>query len=237
VVGIDILVPEVSGQLKDLFKTTNYQPLEIEFGSNPHEEILLELMVERGEWPGIGTPVYRLQDRCLEFKEAAIGQVAADEGHYAAPCPEGLSNVVVHDEIHISLAVPLLHVLQTVKLFGKGAQRLGKERDRVHPQRDLSNFCTENMSADSYDVTPLGCLKERVERLLPHVILPYIELDAATPVLKIGKNSLPMVSYRIQAPGGAYSLLTLFVPYPGMPLLDGTDGLPAFEFRRVEGNT
>src|SRR5690606_6163860 len=125
-----------------------------------------------------------LQDRCLELEVATIGQVAADEGHHAAPGTNGLSDILVHDEIHISLAVPFLHVLQTMELLGKGAQCLGKERDLLHPQCDLSNLCTEDMSTDSYDVTPLDCLEERVERLFPHLILPDVELDAATPVLK-----------------------------------------------------
>ena len=79
VVGIHGLIPEVAGDFEDLFEPPDHQAFKVEFWGNPQEQVLVEEVMVRGEWLGIGATVYRLEDGCLELEEPVVVEVPADE--------------------------------------------------------------------------------------------------------------------------------------------------------------
>src|SRR5665647_791977 len=148
----------------------------------------------RGEWPGIGTPVYRLENGGFELEEPVVIEVPADKGYDPAPVPEGLPALLVDDKVDVPLAVALLYIGKSVELLGQGADRLAQEGNRIYPDRDLAEFCPENMAGHPNDVPPLDELVEELELLLAEIILTDIELDLATLVPDVSKDGLAMVT-------------------------------------------
>ena len=58
-----------------------------------------------------------LQDRRLHFDEATLIQQAANRGDDLGPRPEDLAHLRVGNQIHVSLPIADLDVLQAVPLF------------------------------------------------------------------------------------------------------------------------
>ena len=122
VVRVHRLVPEVPGNLKDLLEAAHHEPLQVEFGSDPEEEFLVEEVVVGGERPGVCPAIDRLEDGGLELEEPVVVEIPADEGDDAAPVPEGLPALLVDDQVHVPLPVPLLHVGKPVELLRAGSR-------------------------------------------------------------------------------------------------------------------
>ncbi len=179
VVGIHTLVPEVPGDLKDLLESSHNETFEVEFGSNPQEEFLVEEVVVGGERTGICTPVHRLENGGLELQEPVVIEEPADQGYNPAPVPECLPALLVGDEIDVPLAVPFLHIREPVEFLGKRADRFAQQGKCVHPDGDLTQFCPEDMAGYPDDVPPLDVLVEELELLFPEIVLPDVELDLA----------------------------------------------------------
>ena len=79
VVGVDILVPEVLGDLKNLIKPADDQALEVEFRCDTEVELLLEVVVVGGERSGVGAAVDRLEGGGLKLQVIALEEVLAQE--------------------------------------------------------------------------------------------------------------------------------------------------------------
>ncbi len=84
-IGVDRLVPEVAGYLKNLLESADNQPLQVEFGGDPEEEFLVKEVVVGGKRAGICPAVYRLQDGGFELEEPVVIEIPADQGDDPAP--------------------------------------------------------------------------------------------------------------------------------------------------------
>ena len=209
VVGVHRLVPEVPGDLEDLLESPDHEPFQVELGSDPEEEFLVEEVVVGGERAGVCPAVDRLEDGGLELEEPVVVEVPADEGDDPAPVPEGLPALLVHDQVHVPLAVALLDVGEPVELLRQGADRLAEEGEGVHPDGDLAQFCPEHVAGHPDDVPPLDELVEEIELLLPDIVLPDIELDLAGLVPEVGKDGLAMVADNVDPPCGRVTVSAL----------------------------
>ena len=205
-VGVHRLVPEVACDLENPLEPPDDQALEVELGSDPEEEVLVEKVMVGGERTGIGSAVDRLEDRGFELKKPVVVEIPADEGDDPAPVPEGLPALLVHDQVDVPLAVALLDVGEPVELLREGTDGLAQEREGIHPDGDLPEFCPEHVAGYPDDIPPLDELVEEIELLLPDIVLPDVELDLTSLVPKVGKQGLAVVADNVDPAGRGHGL-------------------------------
>ena len=92
VLEADALVAEVAADLVDPLEAAHDQPLQVQLEADAQEQLLFELVVERGERPRGRAAVNRLEDRGLDFEEAVRVQVAAHGGDQLGPRAEHLAH-------------------------------------------------------------------------------------------------------------------------------------------------
>jgi len=210
-VGVHRFVPEVPGDFEDLLESPDNQSFQVQLGCNTEEQLLVKEVVVGGEWPGIGTPVYRLENGGFELEESVVVEIPADKGYDPAPVPEGLPALLVDDQVDVPLAVALLDIGKSVKLLGQGADRLAQEGKRIYPYRDLAQFCPEHMAGNPDDVSPLDELVEELELLLAEIVFTDIELDLTTLVPYVSKDGFAMVPDNVNPAGSGDRINTLFM--------------------------
>ena len=234
VVGVDVLVPEVLCDLKDLLETADDKALEVEFRRDPEVEFLVEGVVVGGERSGVCAAVDRLQGGCLELQVVPVEEELPEKGYDPAPCPEGLAALLVHDQVDVTLPVPGFDVPEAVELLRERADRLRQELEPVDPDGDLAHLRPEDVADDADDIPGVDVLAEEVELFFAEVVLPEVYLDPAGRVPHIRKDRLAVLADDVDPACGADFFLTLIVSDPGEPLLDLLDGIPAVEGVRVD---
>lgn len=75
---IDLLVPEDPSDLKYTIETSDHKLLEIQFGSDPHEQVELEIVVMGDEGLRGGTTGDHRRHRCLDLEEAERVEILPD---------------------------------------------------------------------------------------------------------------------------------------------------------------
>ena len=118
-VGIDVFIPEVPGDLKDPFEPSDNKAFEIELRCDSQEKLLTETVMECGEWPGICTAVYWLKNGCFELKEIPFREVPSDRRENLASFPESLTGVFIYYQVDIPLPVPFFHIGEPVEFLGE----------------------------------------------------------------------------------------------------------------------
>ena len=117
--GADPLVPVTTRELVDPLEAADHQPLEVELGRDPHEQIHVELVVVGHEGLGSGTADERVHRRRLDLEEAPVVEEAPQRAHEHGPRAKDVGDVGVGDQIDVALAVAGLDVLEA---------RLGRRR-------------------------------------------------------------------------------------------------------------
>lgn len=165
----------------------------------------------RGERPGIGSPVYRLENGGLELEKAVVVQEPSDEGYDPAPVPESLPALLVDNQVDVPLAVALLDIGESMKLLGQGADCLAQESKRIYPDCDFAKFCPEHMAGNPNDVSPLDELVEELELLLAEIVFTDIKLDLATLIPYVSKDGFAMIPDNVNPACSGDRIDTLFM--------------------------
>ena len=129
------------------------------------------------------------EHRSFHLHEIAAVKETTDFFNDRRSLLEGLADILIHDEIHISLAITDIGILQSVELLRKRLQRLGKKNKFLRMDRNLSGLCAEREALDADDVTDVQALERRIG-VISQVIAGDINLDSAVAILKIGKGCL-----------------------------------------------
>ena len=114
--GVGALVAERPAQLEHLGDAADGQPLEVQLRRDAQvqrEVVGVDVGVERAR---VGAAVHPLQDRRLDFEEAALDERGAHRVHRRRPYPQHLPRGRVDDEVE----VPLPHQ----RLAGQPAMRV-----------------------------------------------------------------------------------------------------------------
>ena len=120
---------------------------------------------------------------------------------------EGTAHVLVHDQIHIALAVAHLLVGQAVEFLGQRLEGLGEKRHLVGLDGDLAPLGLKDLAFHAHDVADVG-LFELGEGLLAQLVHADVELDAALAVLQIAEHGLAHAPLGHDAAGhGGHSAL------------------------------
>ena len=166
----------------------------------------------RDEWPCGRAAVQGLEDRGLDLEEVPGVQDSSRRRDDARSGAEHLTDVRIHGEVRVSLAVAGLGVGKAAvggSLARVGvhlslpqrerAQRLGEQEPVVDLNCDLAHARTEHGTGDSDPVTEVE--KPQIfEGCVPDDVLAKVHLDAAGPVLEVGERALPHVPVADQPP-------------------------------------
>src|SRR5438093_10672894 len=109
---------------------------------------------------------YLLEDRTLHVDETPLVQQAADRGDDPGPRPKDVAHLRVRDQVHVSLPVADLDVLQAVPLLRHRPQRLGQQLEGMNLDGDLASLRPKNRSRHPADVAEVE-IREAHELLVP----------------------------------------------------------------------
>ncbi len=189
VLGIHALVAEDAADLIHPLKAAHSEPLQVQLGGDAHIHVDVQGVVVGDEGPGGGAAGDGVEDGGLHLQVVSLVQELAhmlDEGGADA---EGTAHVLVHDQIHIALAVAHLLVGQAVEFLGQRLEGLGEKRHLVGLDRDLAPLGLEDLAFHAHNIADVG-LFELGEGLLAQLVHADVELDAALAVLQIAEHGL-----------------------------------------------
>ena len=187
--GVQPLIPEYASDLVHAFQPADDQPLQIQLQADPQLEILVQ-GVEMG-FEGAGRRAAGVCDQHggFDLHETLAVQEAADGAEDPGPLDEGILAVRIHDQIHVPLAVPQIHIRQPVELLRQGLERLAQQGEGNGVHRDFSGFGFENRSADADDVADVILLEGRVG-LLAHRVPGHVHLHHSLQILHVAEARL-----------------------------------------------
>src|SRR3989338_4060252 len=112
VVGqIDTLVSEVATDFVNTLETTDHKHLEVELGSDAHEQVELEIVVMGHERLGGGTTSDHAHHRGFDLQESTgIEEIADVLDDPSTGFKGGASALVVAEDIQIALAIARLNI-------------------------------------------------------------------------------------------------------------------------------
>ena len=152
---IDTLVAELLADLEHAVHATDDKHLEVELWGNTHEQLHVQVVVERLEGLGSRTARDHIHHRCLDLDEVALTQEVAEEVEDAVPRVEDLLDRVVQDKVKIALTVSGIlgqHLLITLPLR-KLVHAVGETDDSGGPDRELIGLGATRAPLDTNDVT------------------------------------------------------------------------------------
>ena len=207
VLGIHALVAEDAADLIHPLKAAHSEPLQVQLGGDAHIHVDVQGVVVGDEGPGGGAAGDGVEDRGLHLQVVPLVQIPAHMLDEGGADTEGTAHVLVHDQIHIALAVAHLLVGQAVEFLGQRLEGLGEKRHLVGLDGDLAPLGLKDLAFHAHDVADVG-LFELGEGLLAQLVHADVELDAALAVLQIAEHGLAHAPLGHDAAGhGGHSAL------------------------------
>jgi hypothetical protein len=148
VAGAHPLVPEAAPDLVDPVQAPHQEPLQVQLRRDPEIEIHVEGVVVRLEGLGDGAAPHRVEERGLHLQEPLVVQEAADLLHHQRPGTKHVAHVGVGEEIHVALAVALLHVGEAVPLLGRRQERLAHVLVAIGADRQVTLHGADERAED-----------------------------------------------------------------------------------------
>ena len=166
VAGVHALVAEDAADLVDLLEPADDQALEIELQRDPELHVRVQSVVVSVERTGCRSAGIVYQHRRFDLHEAPVIQEGANLVEDPGALDKGLAHVVVHDQIHIPLAIAKIGIAQPVEFLRKRQEGFAQQSELARVDRDLAHFRFEHEAADAHDVSDVQLFERRVG-LLP----------------------------------------------------------------------
>ena len=232
--GVHTLVAEDPADLVDLLDTADHQPLQVQFQRDPQEELHVVGVDPGHERARVGAAVHRLQHRRLHLEEAPLVQVGADRLEHGGPDPGHPPGVRVHDQVHITVAHPGLHVAEPPVLFRQRPQALGGDRVAVGEDGQLTAAGGDHLAFHPDVVPEVHVPLPGGQRLRADPVQGDHDLDVAGTVPDRGEAELPAGPGQHDPAGDADPVPGVGVRLQiGVALPDLGDGRGARETHRV----
>jgi hypothetical protein len=135
---INALVTEDTAELVDLVDAADNQLLERQLSGNAEGKGHVEVIVVGPEGLSGGATSVLHEDRGLDFVEAVVVKVVTDVPDDLGALDEGVSGALVHDQVKVTVPVPLLLVLEAVVLGRNLVQAWRKEDGLVGEDGELA---------------------------------------------------------------------------------------------------
>ena len=158
----DALVPEIAIDLIHAFEPADDEPLQIKLRRDPQIKIDIERIVMGHEGLRRGAAVERLHHRRFHLDVIPFFELTAQRCDDLRALQEYLAALRIRNQIQIALAVPDLHVFQTMPLLRHGEERLRKEFERFHMQAQLARARAEKVTLRADNVPDI----EQTEQLV-----------------------------------------------------------------------
>ena len=173
--AVHTLVAEVTTNLVNALKTTYDEALEVEFGSNTHVHIHVQSVVVGNERTSRCTTCNSLQHWCLHLSITRFVKHLTHGADNRCTLEEDVLYTFVHHEVHITLTVALLWVVEavvchTVFVFHdrEWAERFSQHGEFLCVYADLAHLGAEYKALDTYEVT---YIKQFLEDYVVHLLL------------------------------------------------------------------
>ncbi len=224
---VDAFVAEDPSDLVDALEAADDEALEIELGRDAQLHDLIERVDFGNEGTRGGAAGDVKQRRRLDLVESPTVDEAPRFGDNLAAQHHRVANVLVHDEVHVALAVPFFDVLEAGPLVGQRRERLAENRERADVQGRLALLRAKHVAGHSGEVPAFDVLPV-CEGLVSDVVAPHVELQAPRPVVQVGEDRLAHRSLGHDASGDAPVL-----GFRALTALEETVPLVQFGSRRV----
>ena len=196
----DAFVPEVAIDLEHPLHAADRQPLQIQLGRDPQEELHVERVVVRHERPRQRAAGNRLHHRRLDFQEAVPLQKIANRSDRGGANLEHPPHLGVDDHVEITLAIANLDVLQAMPLLGQRQETLCEEFELCRPDRQLVGLGAKQVSGHADLIAKVEQLRQRVIALAQGV-LADVDLEARAAVGDHDEAGLAKVADADDPPG------------------------------------
>ena len=124
---IHTLVSEAAVDLVNFAESADKKSFEVALRRNSHVKRNVERVVMSDERFRRGTADERVHHRSFDFHETCVVHVVSDEIDDFHSLFESFADIVVHDEVEVSLAVAELFVGKSVEFFGKRSDIFGEK--------------------------------------------------------------------------------------------------------------
>src|SRR5574344_491815 len=187
--GVESFVAEYTSDLIDSLHTAHDQSLQIQFKRNTKLYILIECIVMCLERTGGSAAGICHQHRCLHFQEVLTVEIAADGTDDLRTLYKGLTDILVHDQICITLSVTDIGIGQSVPFFRQRLQALGHQCHLFCMNGDFTGLCLEHKSLYPYNIADIKLFKISI-RLFSQRIAGNINLNISRQILYVAEGSL-----------------------------------------------
>ncbi len=123
------------------------------------------------ERPGRRTAGDRLHHRRLDFQEAAPVEEFPDMRDDGRTQPEDSAGGLVHDQVHIALAIPRFLIGQPVKLLRQRAQGFGQKPQHIHLDRQFPGLGFKDGARRAENVAQIPVFEVLVQPLRQSIFL------------------------------------------------------------------
>ena len=175
-VGVQALVAEDAADLEDALQAADDAALEVELDGDAQVEGAVEGAVGGDEGLGHGAGRHGHEHGGLDLDEAATDEKAADRVHDAAAKQEALPDLLVGQQVSLTLAKALIDVPQAMPLLRRRPQRLGHHPPGSDLQGRLARAGAEHRAADLDQVTEVYGAAEQLVGLRADRIAPEVDL-------------------------------------------------------------
>ena len=186
---VESLVAEDAPDLVDALHPADNQALQIKLERNPQAQVLVERVKMRLKRPCGRAAGVRHQHRRLHLHKALSVQISADRADHLRTFYKCLPRFLVHDQIHIPLAVARVGIGQAVELLRKNLQAFGEQRELGRVNGDLAGLGLKDRPLHSEDIADIIFFKILIG-LLADTVPRHIDLDAPFQILHIAEGRL-----------------------------------------------
>ena len=206
---VHALVTEDTADLEDALKATDDAALEVQLGSDAQVAFLIESVEVRDERLGRSATLDGLQDGGLDLHVAVGLHKATEGGEDLRALAEGLANIVVSNEVDVTLTITGLLVGETVELLGQRANGLGEQGRALRGDGKLAALGAHDHAGHAQDIAKVEGLKRAPSRLV-HVVNTAEQLNLASRVADDDEHDLALTTLGNHAAADLYDVLGVF---------------------------
>lgn len=173
--SIDLLVSELLSDFVNSVKSSDDQHLQVQFWSDSHEHIQLEIVVVGDEWLSSGPSYNHIHHWSFYFNEISIIEELSDELDDLGSGQEDISGIWIHDKIKISLSVSLFLVMESLVELGEHMEAGRKEFQLDGENRDFSGVGERGGSFESSNISSLDKIKVSHEFFVVLILIEFTE--------------------------------------------------------------
>ena len=180
-------IPEHPSDFIYAFHAAHNQSFQIQLQRNPQLKVFTQRIKVRLKRPCRRTAGIGDKHRRLHFHKSLFVQVSSYAADYLGAFDKRVPDVLIHDQIHIPLAVTGIRISQSVKLLRQNLKAFGKQCDRRCMNGNFTGLRFKYFSGDPKNIAHVIFFKILI-RIFPNTVPCYINLNIAFQIQKIAKG-------------------------------------------------